>query len=551
MQVPFHGRATRGWVLGAAEEVPPRMLPVRKVLSAVRAFDPPTLELLRWVSERYVAPLATVIARSHPPRVVSEEPGPEGPAPAPGRGTAPAPSFAAYRGGEALEAELRGGRGAFVLRPIPEDEVRVTVEAVGAVLAAGRRAIVLVPEVEPLPATARALVEAFGDVVGLHVGGDRRARYRRWLEIRAGRYRCVVGSRPTVFAPLEDVGLLWVARESHPGHREERAPYYHVRDVALARARLTGAVCVLSALCPSIEASVLDATEVAPARRAWPPVEVVRPGPEGRAPRLVGALREARRAFLYAPLAGYGVAQVCRACRSPAACAACGGLLRASGGEVRCAVCGAAGRCVACGAREFGIRRGGVERVEEWAAGLAPVPVRRGSGPPPGDGVTVGGPEAVIDVGPAGLDLVGILDADAAARRPGLGAAERSLATWMEAAAWARPRGRVVVQADRSNDPAVQALVAGHPSRFHRAEHERRREAGFPAGAPVFRIVGSAELPRHLEALEPASLLISAAEGETVCLLTLEAERVAAFGRLARELAARDVVTRVEAEPHL
>src|SRR5262249_22209680 len=74
VSVPFHGRAVRGWVLGPAAEVPEgRLLPVRKVRSPVRFFDAAMLELLRWVSHRYLAPLSTVIERSHPPRVAGEE----------------------------------------------------------------------------------------------------------------------------------------------------------------------------------------------------------------------------------------------------------------------------------------------------------------------------------------------------------------------------------------------------------------------------------------------------------------------------------------------
>ena len=76
------------------------------------------------------------------------------------------------------------------------------VEIVRGCLAGGRRAIVLVPEAAPVPATAAAIVEAFGERVGLLVGGDRRARYRRWLEILDGRYDVVVGTRPGVFAPV-------------------------------------------------------------------------------------------------------------------------------------------------------------------------------------------------------------------------------------------------------------------------------------------------------------------------------------------------------------
>ena len=73
VQVPFHGKAIRGWVLGTTDDIPARMLPVRKVVSPVRFFDASLLGLLRWVSERYVAPLASVIARAVPPRVAGEE----------------------------------------------------------------------------------------------------------------------------------------------------------------------------------------------------------------------------------------------------------------------------------------------------------------------------------------------------------------------------------------------------------------------------------------------------------------------------------------------
>jgi primosomal protein N' (replication factor Y) len=558
VQVPFHGRLVRGWVLGPSEDVPERMLPVKKAVSSVRFFDPPMLEVLRWVSERYVAPLASVIARSHPPRVASEETI----ASAPHRSSAPvvAPDLArilpGYRGGSEMLAALHGGAGAFVVRPAPEDEQGVALQAVGAALAGGRSAIVLVPELEPLPATASAILEAYGERAALFAGGSRRARYRMWLDIEAGAYPVVVGTRPAVFAPTVSLGLLYISRESHAGHREERSPYYHVRDVALARARHSGAVCAMAALCPSGEAATSGAVDVTPRVRRWPPVEVVRPGPEGRAPRLVSALKEVDRGFLFQPLPGYGVARVCRACGEPAACAACGGVLRSQGGAVRCAVCGANGTCANCGAADFGIARGGAERVEEWARAVARVPVRRTEsddhpGSPGAHEVRVGGVEAVKEFGPLGLELVAILDADQAGRRPGLAARERALATWMEVAAWAHPSGRVIVQTRHSGDPAVQSLVSGNPDRFHRSELPRRADAGFPAGWPVFRVSGDDRLAKELAVLEPRTLLSSSEEGQTVCLVALDPGAIRTFGRTIRALAEGGVVTRVEAEPHL
>jgi primosomal protein N' len=204
-----------------------------------------------------------------------------------------------------------------------------------------------------------------------------------------------------------------------------------------------------------------------------------------------------------------------------------------------------------------------VERVEEWAGRVAPVPVRRYGGggtsdatslvrsSPGAEGILVGGAEAVKDVPPPGLDLVGILDADLAARRPGLASGERSLALWMEAAGWARPSGRVIVQSGRPNDPLVQALVAGNPARFHRADAPRRAAAGFPVGFPVFRVVGTADLEAELAALEPVTLLAVGLGDQRVCLITVRPDAVQAFGRTIRGLAVRGVVARVEAEPHL
>jgi primosomal protein N' (replication factor Y) len=546
-------------VLGATDDIPPRMLDVAKRVSPIRFFSPASLELLRWVSKRYVSPLAAVIVRSHPPRVASEEEEELWPERDSSRTDVvlPGPALDSYRrGAELIDAIRSRASASFVVRPGPEDEQAVVVDAVGAALAAGLRAIVLVPEASPLPATAVAIEDVFGDRVGRLLGGDRRTRFRNWLDVRSGRYDVVVGTRPVVFAPIPNVGLVVVSRESHAAHREDRAPYYHVRDVAIERARIESAVCVLSAFCPSSEAAALGLPEVAPASRRWPPVEVVRPGPEGRAPRLVRALREVRRAFLYSPLPGYGIAAVCRGCGEPATCAACGGSLRAEGGVVRCAVCEAPGRCRRCGAADFGIRRGGEERVEEWASAVATVPVRR-VGPsgrarlPRNAEVLVGGADDVHDLGPGRLDLVGILDADLADRRPGLTSRERALATWLEAAAWAAPAGRVIVQSNRAADPAVQALVRGDPARFHADEGRRRAAAGFPVGAAVFRVAGDETVMKEIEGFAPVTMLVTGAGERTVCLLALDPHRVPAFGVRIRELAGAGAVSRVEAEPHL
>jgi primosomal protein N' (replication factor Y) len=306
VQVRFHGRLVRGWVLGPTTAVP-RMLPVLKRVSAVRFFDERLLELCRWMSVRYVSPLAAVISASVPPRVVGEEEvagvgggdalrgGRFAPSAPSGRRRAPAPGVPValpslpdrYSNAASMLGAVREGSGTFLLRTAPGDDASVCVDVVGAALSGGRSAIVVVPEVDPVPATVAALVEAFGDDVACFFGLGKRARYRMWLAIGRGEFRVVVGTRAAVVAPVPGVGLVYVAREHHALHREERAPYFHAREVAVERARIEGGVCVLASVMPSLEAQATPNVAVEPRGRRWPKVEVVRPGPEGRSPRLV------------------------------------------------------------------------------------------------------------------------------------------------------------------------------------------------------------------------------------------------------------------------
>jgi primosomal protein N' (replication factor Y) (superfamily II helicase) len=561
--VPFHGRSVKGWVLGPANEVPEgRLLAIRKVQSPIRFFDERMLRLLRWMSERYIAPLATVIERSYPPRVVSEERVLESPR----RPQAPTPSESVLTGygGERL---LEPGTTTWV-RPLPDDEQAVCIEAVAACLAHGKQAVVVVPEAEPLPATAGAILEAFGDQALAFLGGEPRERYRAWLQMLAGRFDVVVGTRPAVFSPLDDLGLVWISREVHPGHREERSPYYHVREVSMARARLEQAACVLASLSPSVETVVATGAGMVGTARpprqteraAAPLVETVAPEAEDRSSRLTALLKRARSAALIVSRRGYGVARLCRACGQPAACAVCHGPIVVEKGKPACRVCGAAGVCANCGGVSFAVERGGTERVAEWAGRTAPVPVRLeapGEEPPavPGAGlVLVGTAAAVKEIGPRRLDLVAILDPDRALVRAGVHAGEQALATWMEAACWAGPRsggGRVLLHTRHPGHPAIQALIRWEPGPFLAGQARSRTEAGFVPGHPVFRISGSGEIEQSLRAAGATSVLATAASGGTLCLVTVPPDGLDRFRQEVLLLASQGTVTRVEAEPQL
>ncbi len=563
VSVPFHGRTVKGWVLGpASEDVPAeRLRPIRKLQSRIRFFDDSLLALFRWISERYIAPLSTVIERSHPPRVVGEE------------ATDPMRSESEAAAGRTDPSVLRKYAAASMLdpgraswfRPLPGEEVETCVAAVASCLSSGRQAIVLVPEADPLPTTAAAVLEAWPGRAVAFLGGDARARYRTWLDILGGAFDVVVGTRPAVFAPLSRLGLLWMSREVHPGHREDRAPYYHVRDVAMARARIESAACVVAGFSPSVETAAACRDESmsvlrpdrALERDAAPLVETTPPDAEDRSTRLGALLKTARSAALIVSRRGYGVARVCKACGMPAACGVCSGPIILERGKPVCRVCSSEGRCTVCGSTDFGIERGGVERVAEWAARIAGRGVAQadeGNGSVPAEGVVVGTAATVKDVGRRRLDLVAILDPDRALSRPGVHSAERAVATWMEAAAWAGRRGdggRVLVQTRHPGHPAVQALVRWDPVRFLEDEAERRTKAGFEPLRPLFRMTGTDRLADSLGAAGGFVLVSTAADGSTVCLVSVSPEDLPSFRRSVLQLAVDGVVDRVEAEPQL
>src|SRR5262249_53796899 len=123
-----------------------------------------------------------------------------------------------------------------------------------AVRDAGRRSLMLVPEIALTPAVADQFRAAFGDRVAIqHSGLADGERHDQWQRIRRGDVDVVVGTRSAVFAPLERVGLIVVDEEHDASYKHEEAPRYSGRDVAIVRAQKAGALVVLGSATPSLE----------------------------------------------------------------------------------------------------------------------------------------------------------------------------------------------------------------------------------------------------------------------------------------------------------
>lgn len=136
-------------------------------------------------------------------------------------------------------------------------KTEVYLRAVEQVLAAGGSAIYLVPEVALTPQTVarlRGRFESAGhQTVVWHSHLGEGERLDGWTALASGKARVVVGARSAIFAPVRDLRLIVVDEEHEPAYKQDETPRYHGRDVAVYRAKLANATCLLGSATPSLE----------------------------------------------------------------------------------------------------------------------------------------------------------------------------------------------------------------------------------------------------------------------------------------------------------
>lgn len=138
-------------------------------------------------------------------------------------------------------------------------KTEVYLQAIGIALERGQGAIVLVPEISLTPQTVERFKARFSTgpnatmVAVLHSHLSAGEKHDEWHKIRQGRARIVIGARSAVFAPVERLGLIVVDEEHEHSYKQEEAPRYHARDVAVVRGTRERAVVVLGSATPSVE----------------------------------------------------------------------------------------------------------------------------------------------------------------------------------------------------------------------------------------------------------------------------------------------------------
>ncbi len=438
------------------------------------------------------------------------------------------------------EAIRAGGFRSFLLHGVTgSGKTEVYIRLIAEAFAAGRGALVLVPEISLTPQTVSRFQSRFGDIAVLHSNLGEGERARHWRNLCSGNIRLAVGARSAVFAPVQNLGLVIVDEEHEKTYKQDNDPRYNARDVAVMRSHQAGAAVVLGSATPSLESwhnahrgkHTLLSMPSRPGGAAPPAVEVVDLRAEWadvKKPTLFSrrlehclgeALKRREQAILFLNRRGFHTMVRCAACGGAVECPDCDVAMthHRAARLLRCGCCGHERGlpevCPSCGAANLRFTGTGTERVEDVLAGLFPKArlLRMDSDSMAARGAHQAGLAAFargeydIILGTQmvakGLDfpnvtLVGVLMADGALGMSDFRAAERTFQLITQVvgrAGRAGKAGRAIVQAFQPEHPAVACAVAQDYRAFVAGEMPDRRKRRYPPFGRLTRIVFSGE----------------------------------------------------------
>lgn len=481
MRVQLGPRRVGAWVVELDVDPPEGV--ALKPIAKVSGWGPSgeVIDLARWARWRWAARTPVPFLRTaSPERMVTA-------LPAPGVRRHPVPAT----DDEVVQGAFRDDP--TVLRLPPAADVIPVVQAAASL----GDPLVVCTSRSQATAVARRLERA-GVPTALHPDG--------WGRAAAGGV-AVVGTRAAVWATLPDLAAIVVFDEHDEVHQEERTPTWHVRDVALERARRAGVPCVLVSPMPSLEAldaATLVTIDRATERDGWPRVVVADRRDEdlGRnalfSPALTQVVRSDQRVVCILNQKGRAVLLACGTCRDLARCDECDAAVHRPGDdELVCRRCGATRPvvCASCGSTQLKTVRMGVSRVRDDLAALAGEAVTEVTAdtaePVPDTRLVVGTEAALHRIERA--DVVAFLDLDQELLAARHRAAEQALGLVVRAARLVGGRhgaGRLLLQTRMPDHEVVQAALHGDPTLVADAERVRRTEFRFPPEVAMAEVSG-------------------------------------------------------------
>jgi primosomal protein N' (replication factor Y) (superfamily II helicase) len=409
-------------------------------------------------------------------------------------------------------------------------KTEIYLQAIRSALARGKTAIVLVPEISLTPQTVERFKSRFAEtqemVAVLHSHLSEGERHDEWHKIQSGRARIVVGARSAVFAPLENLGLIVVDEEHETSYKQEEAPRYHARDVAVVRAKMEQCVVLLGTATPSLEsyhnavqgkyrllnltrrvdACQMPLMRIVDLRLARRKEKVAAILSEQLRTAITGRLERHEQTILFLNRRGFSTSLLCSACGEARTCPNCSVALTFHRGAARlsCHLCGHTAavpkKCPACSQDALIYSGFGTEKVESNVAHLFPTAVVRRMD---ADSMTrkdayretlhafragkidilVGTQMIAKGLHFPNVTLVGIINADLALHMPDFRAGERTFQLLTQVAGRAgrgETSGEVFVQTYTPFSPSIQFARHHDFAGYFQQELEFRERCDFP-----------------------------------------------------------------------
>jgi primosomal protein N' (replication factor Y) len=425
-------------------------------------------------------------------------------------------------------------------------KTEVYLQAIEHALSLGRTAIMLVPEISLTPQTVGRFMSRFReDIAVLHSGLGAGERYDEWRRAQRGEVRIVVGARSAIFAPLNNLGIIVVDEEHDNSYKQGENPRYHARDVAIMRAKMNDAVCVLGSATPSVESyynsesgkskrivlnkratsGVLPSTTIVDMR-----IETKEESGHLVLSRLLenavnDRVKKKEQCILLLNRRGFAPFVLCPQCGWVAECYNCNVSMtyHSSGGHLSCHYCNAKQPvpqvCEKCHFNPLLFVGMGTQKAEDYLLHAFPSArvERMDADTTSGKGghakilgrfakgdidILIGTQMLAKGHDFPGVTLVGIINADAGLALPDFRAAENTFQLLTQVSGRAGRgdiAGEVIIQTYRPNHYAVQAAAKHDYDTFYAQEIKHREHAGYPPFRRMGNFAIESESPEDAE----------------------------------------------------
>jgi len=404
------------------------------------------------------------------------------------------------------------------------------------VVANGKSALILVPEISLTPQLFSRFEKMFGrEVAVYHSHMSDGERFDRWMEILEGEVGLVIGTRSALFTPLKDIGIIIIDEEHDPSYKEGSMVRYNTRDVAARLSEIKNVPLVMGSATPSISTRYMvenktDCTLLRVPVKARSTKKVKRQVVDLRTidrkkedefinPVLHKAIREElekdNKVIIFINRRGFSNFVVCTGCGNIPKCPACelSYNYHRDSGKLICHHCGReekyTGVCKQCQTANLFLAGSGIQRVEEKIrTRFRDVPIYRMDSDitkkkkshqdiiegfsAPGRAIMIGTQMIAKGLDIEDVTLVGVINCDGMFSLPDYHMNERTyqLITQVAGRAGRKDKeGRVIIGTYRPDAGVIVHLMDEDYEKFYREELESRRELSYPPFSNLVNII--------------------------------------------------------------